>query len=179
MGAARASAASEPRERSGVGVPASERVGGLGAKPPGTKDESAVWNRIRTDRVAPVRALPGGAPVLVSGDGEALVSLAASGELTGDTAFRFTGSATDDELAQALATGAPVVITDTNRRRATQVTSNHNLTSYTLPTGGVLDRTPLDLFDRTGTRTLFWDALVGDLGKWRTDIQAAVIALGK
>src|SRR5262245_36153812 len=31
---ARASSASEPRERSGVGVPASERAGGAGAKPP-------------------------------------------------------------------------------------------------------------------------------------------------
>src|SRR5918993_4683283 len=32
-GSARASAASEPRERSGVGVPASERVGGARSKP--------------------------------------------------------------------------------------------------------------------------------------------------
>ena len=33
---------------------------------------------------------------------------------------------------------------NTNRRRATQVTSSHNLTSFLLPAGASLDRQPLD-----------------------------------
>jgi arabinofuranan 3-O-arabinosyltransferase len=107
------------------------------------------------DANAPVQvvAASAGAPALVSGDGDGLVPLAASGDLA-PGGFRFTASTSTDELDRLLEEGAPLVVTDTNRRRATQVTSSHNFTSYLLPAGQVLDRPALDLYSVAGSQTV-------------------------
>jgi hypothetical protein len=35
------------------------------------------------------------------------------------------------------------------------------------------------VFDRTGTRTLFWDASARSFSAWSAEIRAAVVALGR
>ncbi len=57
------------------------------------------------------------APLLVAGDGSAMVSLAQAGVLSANVATEYTASLTDAQLARRLGDGAEVVITDTNRRR--------------------------------------------------------------
>jgi O-antigen/teichoic acid export membrane protein len=101
-----------------------------------------------------VQLRPSGPPLLVSGDGEALVSLGSTGALDAAPGFRFTASASDADLRSLLGAGAPVIITDSNRRRATQVTSSHNFNSYTLPAGTDLDRPALDLYKVPGSQTI-------------------------
>ncbi len=101
-----------------------------------------------------VQLRPSGPPTLVSGDGEALVSLGAAGVLDGSPGFRFSATTSQQDLQSLLAAGAPVVISDSNRRRATQVTSNHNFNSYTLPAGADLDRPALDVYGVAGSQTV-------------------------
>ncbi|MFP5256845.1 MAG: alpha-(1-_3)-arabinofuranosyltransferase family protein [Acidimicrobiia bacterium] len=74
--------------------------------------------------IFPVRRTPGivstkpvEAPVVVAGDGEGLVDLAAAGLIDGTELVRYSASLTDAELDQALEDGAVLVVTDTNRRR--------------------------------------------------------------
>jgi arabinofuranan 3-O-arabinosyltransferase len=110
-----------------------------------------------------VQLRPDGPPMLVSGDGEGLVSLGAIGALDNTPGFRFTASTSTDDLQKLLAAGSPVVITDTNRRRATQVTSSHNLTSYTLPAGADLDRPALDLYGVPGSQTVATYGVASDI----------------
>lgn len=57
-------------------------------------------------------------PVVVAGDGEGIVDLAASGLLDGTELVRYSASMTDAELERALEDGAVLVVTDTNRRRS-------------------------------------------------------------
>ena len=101
-----------------------------------------------------VQLRPSGPPTLVSGDGEALVSLGAAGVLDGSPGFRFSATTSQQDLQSLLAAGAPVVVSDSNRRRATQVTSNHNFNSYTLPAGADLDRPALDVYGVAGSQTV-------------------------
>jgi arabinofuranan 3-O-arabinosyltransferase len=110
-----------------------------------------------------VQLRPNGPPLLVSGDGEGLVSLSATGALNNTPGFRFTASTSTDDLRNLLAAGSPVVITDTNRRRATQVTSSHNLTSYTLPAGADLDRPALDLYGVPGSQAVATYGVASDV----------------
>ena len=69
-----------------------------------------------------VSAKPASSTVLVSGNGDGLVAVAAAGLITGDELIRYSGSFAadggggDDALVAALADGGAVVLTDTNRR---------------------------------------------------------------
>jgi len=65
---------------------------------------------VRTERVE--------GTVLLDGDNFGLSQLVGLGLLPGDPAFRFLGSMTPADLSQALESGARVILTDTNRRRA-------------------------------------------------------------
>jgi arabinofuranan 3-O-arabinosyltransferase len=69
-----------------------------------------------------VRALPTEHPIIVAGDGDGLVAATAAGVVDEDRAIFYSAGLLDDEspemLDQALADGADVVITDSNRRRA-------------------------------------------------------------
>jgi arabinofuranan 3-O-arabinosyltransferase len=77
---------------------------------------------------APVRM-----PVLVAGDGEALVDAAAAGLIDGTELVLMAASYANepDELRRVLADGADVVISDTNRRRARRWGSIRDVTGAT------------------------------------------------
>jgi arabinofuranan 3-O-arabinosyltransferase len=104
---------------------------------------------------APVRLLAPGPPMLVAGDGDGLVTLAARGMIDGRRATMFTAAMQVDELREAVGAGAPIVITDSNRRRIERVTTTRNLASATLPAGieGGL-RPPIALFNDPGTQSV-------------------------
>ncbi|MCB1040411.1 MAG: DUF3367 domain-containing protein, partial [Acidimicrobiales bacterium] len=59
-------------------------------------------------------------PIVLAGDGEGLVDLAAAGLVTGHEVVLYSGTVTPtgDQLDTALDDGAALVLTDTNRRRA-------------------------------------------------------------
>ncbi len=67
-----------------------------------------------------LRTAPASSPVVVSGSGDGLVDLAGAGLLDGRELVLYAASLHDhpEVLQQALAGGAHLVITDTNRRRA-------------------------------------------------------------
>lgn len=102
----------------------------------------------------PVRALAAAEPTIVSGDGEAWFQLASEGLLDRRQALRYSAAMDDDELADALVGGAPVVVTDTNRRRDTLVTRFGEISSHTLSQGEDLGRPAQDLFARVGSQTV-------------------------
>jgi arabinofuranan 3-O-arabinosyltransferase len=70
-----------------------------------------------TDPRPVVRAEPASGTLLVDGDNFALPALHAGGLLAGGPAYRLLASLTPDEFARALADGARLVMTDSNRRR--------------------------------------------------------------
>lgn len=70
------------------------------------------------DPTAIVRATTAERPMILSGDGEGLVDAAEAGLLTRDQLIRYSGHLSASELDAAIAAGADVVVTDTNRRRA-------------------------------------------------------------
>lgn len=67
-----------------------------------------------------VSTAPTARPVLVAGDGEALVDAAAAGLIDGTELVLYSASYADDRagLQRVLADGADLVVSDTNRRRA-------------------------------------------------------------
>ena len=85
-----------------------------------------------------VRAAPVAGGLLVAGDGEGLVDLAAAGLLDGTTPVRYAASlTTDDEWDDALSTSDTLVLTDTNRRRARRWGTVRENTGYTEPANHV------------------------------------------
>ncbi len=70
------------------------------------------------DPVPIVHAAPSAEPVLLAGDGEGIVDAAAAGLLDGGELILQLASLSDAELRRALRSGAALVLTDTNRRRA-------------------------------------------------------------
>ena len=105
-------------------------------------------------------------PLLVSGDGDAWPGLAVAGLLDDAGPVRYTGAASTTELVDALEAGAPVVISDTNRRRVREIPIFDSVarSSYTLAPGQELNRPGQDLFDAPGSETVSWfpDAAVID-----------------
>ena len=101
-----------------------------------------------------VRIVPEGAPLLVAGDGESWPTLTSLGLLDApSTTVTFTGDQSAAELAAALDAGAPLVVTDSNRRRADLITLAPEQT-YTLAADGELDRAPYDLFETEAAETV-------------------------
>ena len=78
-------------------------------------------------------------PTIVSGDAEAWSLLSRTGQLDNDRPFRFSGSMSDSEIGLAIKAGSPIVVTDTNRRRAGSFSSVSRLLS-TSDTKRVRDR---------------------------------------
>jgi arabinofuranan 3-O-arabinosyltransferase len=70
------------------------------------------------DAVPIVHTAPVDQPVVLSGDGDGIVDAAAAGLIDGNQLVQQLSAMTDDELAAALARGADLVVTDSNRRRA-------------------------------------------------------------
>ncbi len=86
--------------------------------------------------------------VVLSGSGDGVVDAAAAGLLDGRELLRYSGSLTADEIAQAVADGAGVIITDSNRDRAHHWRSSQDVWGYTEADGTaepeVLRRDPGD-----------------------------------
>jgi hypothetical protein len=96
-------------------------------------------------------------PLLVAGDGEGLVELAAAGLLDGAGSVLYSASLADDPdtLAAALDAGADLVVTDTNRRRAQRWGTLRENNGYTEQAGEeALENDPkdarLDVFPDAG-----------------------------
>ena len=70
-----------------------------------------------TDPVPIVHAAPSAQPVLLSGDGEGVVDLAAAGLIDGNQLVLESAALDDRTLARVLRDGADLVLTDSNRRR--------------------------------------------------------------
>lgn len=98
-------------------------------------------------------------PIIVSGDGDAFPLLFGADLLPAERATVFSGSLTPPRLEDAVRSGAPVVITDTNRRVAEYITQSPQR-SHTLAAGQVTDRDVHELFDAAGAETT---AVYGDV----------------
>ncbi len=74
------------------------------------------------DAAAIVRALPTEHPIIVAGDGDGLVTATAAGVIDPDRAILYSAGLLQDDDTEmfetALADGADIVVTDSNRRRA-------------------------------------------------------------
>jgi hypothetical protein len=80
-----------------------------------------------------IRAESTGRPMIVAGDGDGLVDLGAAGLLGGDATILYAASLDRDPagFASAMANGADLVLTDSNRRRAWSWGSVRDNTGYT------------------------------------------------
>ena len=105
------------------------------------------------DAAAPEPRLESGPPLLVAGAGDAWPTLSAAGLLDGPP-IAYTGAADDDVLRKLVASGAPVVVTDGNRRRAKQATAGRNRQSPTLTSQEPHVRDPSDLFGGASTQSV-------------------------
>ena len=102
---------------------------------------------------SPLPRVEPGPPLLVAGAGDSWPALAAAGLLNGSP-VAYTGAADDETLAEMIDSGAQVVVTDGNRRRATQATSGRPRLSPTLALGEPHERLPADLFGDLSTQSL-------------------------
>jgi arabinofuranan 3-O-arabinosyltransferase len=110
--------------------------------------------RVKTyDGVARAEARP---PLVVSGDGDAWPALAAERALRADGPMQYSGDASTADLSRLLELGSPLVITDSNRRRAHEIPIFDSVarSSYTLAAGEELPREASDLFDVAGSQTV-------------------------
>ena len=77
--------------------------------------------------------------VVVSGSGDGLVDLAASGVLTGDELIQYSASLGGRSLSAALTASSGLYVTDSNRNRAHHWRSSQDTTGYTEPGGAEQD----------------------------------------
>lgn len=90
----------------------------------------AVMTRTVTDPVAATRVMPA-ADVTIVGNGEGVLAAAAAGLIDGREALRYAATL---DRTDALPTG-PVIVTDTNRRRARQWRGTQDTVGYTEDAG--------------------------------------------
>ncbi len=100
------------------------------------------------------------APAIVAGDGSSMAQIGAHGAVEDGRPIRFSGEVDGDELVDALTAGAPLVVTDSNRRRVVRLRGAVPTRSETLSEGQELDQAPDDLWDRPGSQSVatFHDA---------------------
>lgn len=112
--------------------------------------------------VPPGLVRPAVAPVVVSGDGAAWPGLAAAGLLDDGRPVVYSGDLDPEALTEALESGSPLVVTDTNRRRLTRIRGAVPTRSHTLGEGQDLDQPAQDLFGVPGSQSVatFPDAAV-------------------
>ena len=96
-------------------------------------------------------------PRLVAGDGAAWYELAAAGQLTSPAPVQYTGTLDPASLQSLLEEGAPLTITDTNRRRLRVLLGYEPDYSHTLAADQDIDnRLTQPLFSRPGTQSVAW-----------------------
>ena len=123
--------------------------------PSGADDPPPVALFDVTDAVPIVHTAPSAQPVLLSGDGEGIVDLAAAGLIDGNQLVLESAALDDRTLARVLRDGADLVLTDTNRRRSQHYFSRILYTTgYTERAGETAvhgdDTIRLDAFPGTG-----------------------------
>jgi arabinofuranan 3-O-arabinosyltransferase len=101
-----------------------------------------------------VRTEPTRGAMLVDGDNFAIGSLVRLGLAPGEPAYRLLGSVTPAELAESLAGGARVVVSDSNRRRAWGSFRTGQNYSPTLRADQPLPASTLTLFGDPDTQTV-------------------------
>ena len=102
------------------------------------------------DPVGIVRTAPSEQPVLLSGDGDGIVDAAAAGLIDGHQLVLESAALTNAQLRQALASGADVVFTDSNRRRSqTYFDRIRDAVGATEPSGSRIDGFRLETFPGT------------------------------
>lgn len=106
---------------------------------------------LSVDDPAPAAALSVGPPMIVSGGPDSLYALAANG-LLGDRPTTFLPDLDDARVAQLVAAGAPVVVTDGSRRVASRVADSRLATSELL-TADADPLRPILVLDPTDTAT--------------------------
>ena len=94
-------------------------------------------------------------PVVLAGDGDGIVDVAAAGLLTGDELLVYSASLDDAALRRAMRADGDLVVTDTNRRRARRWNALRDVTGYTEAAGEEalvedVDDHRLELFDSAG-----------------------------
>ena len=110
----------------------------------------------RVSGVASISQLvPPSPPLLVAGDGDAWFPLGPTGLLDGRQ-VRYTGQTDEPTLTAALQGGSTLVVTDTNRRRVSQVTGFGWTESQTLADGQSLDRNADDTWKVAGSQSTAW-----------------------
>jgi arabinofuranan 3-O-arabinosyltransferase len=102
--------------------------------PPGTPDPPAVATIAVPGAPAIVHAEPVAHPLVVDGDGEGLVDAGAAGLLS-DDAVLSSAALRPEQLDQALADGADLMVTDTNRAQARRWGSVRENVGYTEQAG--------------------------------------------
>ncbi|MCB1006699.1 MAG: DUF3367 domain-containing protein [Acidimicrobiales bacterium] len=112
------------------------------------------------------------APLVISGDGHAWPLAARAGLLEAGRPVVYSGDLTAAELARALESGSPLVVTDTNRRRLTRIRGAVPTRSHTLSEGQDLDQPAQDLFGTPGSQSVaeFPDATAIDASSSGTRI---------
>ena len=110
------------REPVGYGdeIPGSLRFPELGdlARPPSEDPDPPPVAVVGVDNPVPVVRSKSAVPIVVSGDGDGLVDLAAAGVIDGHSPIVYSGSNADDpRVLRDLPDGAVLVVTDSNRRR--------------------------------------------------------------
>lgn len=104
-----------------------------------------------------VRVADARPPRLVAGDGAAWYELAAAGQLTSPAPLQYTGTLDPAALQTLLEEGAPLTITDTNRRRLRVLLGYEPDYSHTLADDQDIDnRLAQSLFSRPATQSVAW-----------------------
>ena len=94
------------------------------------------------------------APLVLSGDGGGWLLAAQEGLLDDGRPVAYSGDQSPTELARALESGSPLVVTDTNRRRLTRIRGAVPTQSHTLSEGQDLDQPAQDLFGTEGSQSV-------------------------
>ncbi len=94
---------------------------------------------------------------MVAGDGAAWTELAEAGQLADSTPIQYSGTLDPTELQSLLQRGAPLTITDTNRRRLRVLLGYEPDYSHTLAENQDIDnRLTQSLFSRPSTQSVAW-----------------------
>lgn len=109
-----------------------------------------------SDALPGLRAAAPEPSMLVSGDGAAWPTLAATGSLAGTAPIQYSGSLGASAITAALVGGSPLLVTDTNRRRLRVLVGHDPDYSYLLSEAQDLDRPTQSLFPDPATQSRAW-----------------------
>jgi len=146
------------------------------ATPPGWEDPPAVAVFGVQDRLLPIRTFGAARPVILSGSADGIVDVASLGGLHSAQGLFYSGSLADQPsvLDQMIASGADLIVTDTNRKQARSWNTTRENVGFTEQAGETLltykpGDQRLDLFPNAGDDTQTVSAQVGGARVLATD----------